>query len=65
MGPVRLRPLFGSPGNAAAGQVVGTHLNRDLVTGEYADEVHTELAGYVGEDYVSSTDIHVEHCVGQ
>ena len=58
-------PLFGSPCNASAGEVIGAHLNRDLVARENTDEVHTELAGYMGQDYVAASDVHVEHCIGQ
>ena len=42
----RLRPLWllGAPSNTTAGQVVGRHLNGDLVAGKNADKVHAELA---------------------
>ena len=41
--PDGTKVLFASPGNAAAGQIIGTHLNRNLVTGKNADEIHTQL----------------------
>lgn len=40
-------PAFGSlgtPSDTTAGQVVGRHLNGDLVAGKNADKVHAELA---------------------
>ena len=39
--------LLASPGNPAACQIVGRHLNRDLVTGKNSDKVHPELTGDV------------------
>ena len=59
------RSLFGSPGYAASGEVIGAHLNRDLVAREYADEVHTELTGDVSQYYVAASDVDVEHRIGQ
>ena len=44
---LRTSCLLGTPGNAAPGQVVGRHLNRDLVAGQDADEVHPQLPGDV------------------
>ena len=38
-------PLLSTPGNSAAGQVIGRHLHCDLVTGQNPDEIHSELSG--------------------
>ena len=37
--------LLSTPGNSAAGQVIGRHLHCDLVTGQNPDEIHSELSG--------------------
>ena len=57
--------LLRSPSNAALGQIVGAHLHGDLVTGQDADVVHTQLAGNVSQDNVTITDVHIERGVGQ
>ena len=57
--------LLASPHDAAAGDVIGRHLHRDLVAGKDPDKVHPELAGNVGKDNVAFADIHLEHGVGQ
>ena len=57
--------LLGTPGDAAPGQIVGTHLNRDLVAGQDTDEIHAELAGDMGQYGVPVSDVHLEHGVGQ
>ena len=38
-------PLLSTPGNSAAGQVIGRHLHCNLVTGQNPDEIHSELSG--------------------
>ena len=57
--------LLASPGDAAAGEVIGRHLNRYLVTGEDADKIHPELAGNVRQDDMAVADIDLEHGIGQ
>ena len=57
--------LLASPGDAAAGQIVRGHLDRDLVAGKDPDKVHPELAGNMGQDDMAVADIHLEHRVGQ
>ena len=47
------------------GQIIGRHLNSYLVTGQDFDEIHTELAGNVGQNDVAIADIHIEHGVRQ
>ena len=47
------------------GQIIGRHLNSYLVTGQDFDEIHTELAGNVGQNDVAVADIHIEHGVRQ
>ena len=63
----RLRPLLllGTPSNTTAGQVVGRHLNGDLVAGENADKVHAELAGDVRQNLVTTRDLNLERGVWQ
>ena len=62
---LRTMSLLTSPCDSAAGQVIGAHLNRDLVAGEDLDKVHPELAGNMSQDDMASADIHLEHGVGQ
>ena len=57
--------LLASPGDAAAGQIVGRHLDRDLVPGKDTDKVHPELSGNVRQDDMASADIDLEHGVRQ
>ena len=57
--------LLASPGDAAAGDVIGGHLNRDFVAGKYPNKVHPELTGNMRQNDVAVADIHLEHCVGQ
>ena len=57
--------LFAPPCDPATGQVVGRHLNCNLVTGQNADKIHPELTGNMREDDMSVSDIYLEHCVGK
>ena len=57
--------LFASPRDAAASQVVGRHLDRNLITGQNADKIHPELTGNVSENDMSVSDIYLEHRVGE
>ena len=57
--------LLASPGDPASGQIIRRHLNSYLVTGQDFDEIHTELAGNVGQNDVAIADIHVEHSIRQ
>jgi hypothetical protein len=57
--------LLASPHDAAAGDVIGRHLHRDLIAGKDPDKVHPELSGNMGKDNVAFADIHLEHGVGQ
>ena len=57
--------LLASPGDAAAGQIVRRHLDRDLVAGKDTDKVHPELAGNMRQYDVAFADVHLEHGVGQ
>ena len=47
------------------GQIIGRHLNSYLVTGQDFNEIHTELAGNVGQNDVSIANIHIEHSIRQ
>ena len=57
--------LFRSPCNTALGQIVWRHFDRDLVSREYSDKVHTKLPGNVGCDQVSVGQLDLKHCVWQ
>ena len=57
--------LLASPGDAAAGQIIRSHLNGDLIAGEYLDIVHPELTGDVSQDGMASANINLEHGIGQ
>ena len=57
--------LLTSPGNAAAGQVIGRHLNRYLIAGQYLDIVHPEFSGDMSQNGMASANINLEHGVGQ
>ena len=57
--------LFASPRDAAACQIVGRHLYRNLITGQNADKIHPELTGNMREDNMSVSDIYLEHRVGE
>ena len=52
-------------GDAALGEVVGRHLDQDLVAGEHADAVLAHLAGGVGDDLVLVLELHPKRRVGQ
>ena len=54
-----------SAGDSALGQVIGGHLDGDLVAGEDADVVHPHLAGDVCEDFVAGLQLRPESGVGQ
>ena len=57
--------LLTSPGDPALGQIIGRHLNSYLVTGQDLDIVHSELAGNVCQNRVSTADVDFEHCIWQ
>src|SRR5690606_18933138 len=47
------------------GQVVGRHLDLDLVAGENADAVLAHLAGGMGNDGMAVLELHPESRIGQ
>jgi hypothetical protein len=51
--------------DAALGQVVGSHLHGDGITGEYADVVLAHLAGDVSGHDVAVLQLHAESRIGQ
>ncbi len=57
--------LLTAPCYPAARKVIGAHLNRDLISGEDSDEIHTKLSGNMRQDDMTVTDIDLEHGVGQ
>jgi hypothetical protein len=46
-------------------QVVRGKLDEDAVAGEYADEIHADFSGNVGQDAVTVGELDAEHCVRQ
>ena len=48
-----------------AGQVIGAHLNRDLIAGQDLDKVHPELAGNMCQNGVSVANVDLEHRIRQ
>src|ERR1035437_9802729 len=57
--------LLESISDATARQVVGRKLHSDSVARQNADEVHSQLAGNVGQDAVSVFKFDSEHRVGE
>src|SRR5262249_31008530 len=57
--------LLEAVGDAALGEVVGRHLDQDLVTGEHADAVLAHPTRGVGDDFVLVLELDPEHGVGQ
>ena len=51
--------------DASAIQVIDRQLNRDLVTRQDLDVMHTHLAGNMGQDLVPVLKLDLEHRVGQ
>ena len=65
---MRQELLLIAPSDTTPSEVIRRHLNRDLIAGQNADEVHTQLAGD-GSDYlVTVLERYLEHgvwvCVG-
>src|SRR4029077_14984190 len=51
--------------DASAGEIVRRELHRDLVAGQYLDEMHAHLARDMGEYLVTVLELHTEHRVRQ
>ena len=47
------------------GQIIRRHLYGYFVTGQDPDEIHTELAGNVGQNDVSVANVNIEHSIRQ
>ena len=45
--------LFGTPCDAATGQVIWRHLHCNLIAGQNANEVHPQLSGDVSQDHMA------------
>jgi hypothetical protein len=58
-------PLFASPGDPSARQIVRRHLDSDLVPRKDTDEVHPKLSGNVRQNRVTVADVNLEHGVRQ
>ena len=59
------RPLLGSPGDPALGEVVRRHLNCYLIARNDSDVVHSELTGNMSKDLVSVSQLHLKIRIGQ
>ncbi len=57
--------LFGTPCNAAAGQIIGRHLHRHLITRQNANEVHAQFAGNMGQNYVAIGKLYRNMALGR
>ena len=57
--------LLISPDDSALGQVIGGHLQCDLVSGKNADEVLTKLPADVCQDNGAVLKLYAEHGVGE
>ena len=57
--------LLASPSDTAASDVIGRHLNGDLIAGKDPDKVHPEFTGNMRQNDVAIAYIHLEHGVGQ
>ena len=62
---LRVESILAAPRDAAAGQVVGGELDRDLIPRVNADEVHAHLAGNMGHDAMAVRQFNLEHGIGQ
>ena len=49
--------------DASPREVIGRHLDRNAIAGQYPDKVHPHLAGYVSQHPVAVGQFHPEHCV--
>jgi hypothetical protein len=63
--PPYFAALLRAPGNSSAGQVIGRHLDRYLIAGKDADEIHAQLSGDMGKNLMSVADIHLKHGIRQ
>ena len=52
-------------GYASFGEVVGRHLDADLVAGKDLDVVHAHLSGDVGRDFVAVLEFDAEHRIAE
>ena len=57
--------LLTSPGDPTLRQIIRRHLNGYLVTGQDLNKVHSELAGNVCQNGVSTANIDREHGIRQ
>ena len=57
--------LFVTPDDPAFRQIIGGQFQSNLVAGQDADVIHTQLAADVGQDYMLVFQLHLEHGVGQ
>ena len=57
--------LFCAPSDTSFCEVINRYLNRYLITGQYSDIVHSELAGDMCVHYMSVRKLNLEVGIGQ
>ena len=57
--------LFETLDDPALGEVIGTHVDRDAITGEETNIVHPHLARNVGEHFMPVIETDFEGCAGE
>ena len=64
-GTYSVRNLLFTEDDPSFGEVVGGHLQSNIVSGEDTDEIHPHFAGNVGIYHMTGLDLHSEHGIGQ
>ena len=57
--------LFTSPGDPAAGQIIGRHLDCHLVARQDSDKIHPEFSGNMRQNRMTISNVHTESGVWQ
>ena len=62
---LRKDSLLGAENDTRAAQVIGSQLNRNLVTGQYANVVHTHFPGNKAQHDMTVFELYPERCIGE
>jgi len=62
---LRKDSLLGAENDARTTQVIRSQLNRNLVTGQYANVVHTHFAGNKAQYDMTVFELYPERCIGE
>ena len=62
---LRKDTLLGAENDARTTQVIRSQLNRNLVTGQYANVVHTHLPGNKAQHDMTIFELYPERCIGK